>query len=346
MLGTGALAHVITERFGNHLPYHRLEKKYAAEGLALSRSVLCRSSLACAELLQPIWQQMLAEIRAADLLQTDDTPVVLQESSIGARKTARMWIYRDLKKRHVYDFTESRSRDGPLAILGDFEAFVQADAYGGYDVLFGPGSKMTEVGCWAHARRYFKQALDAEQALATEALATIRRLYAIERAAKEQNLDADGVLRLRQEHAVPELERFKTWLEVTRTQVLDKGPMAKAIGYALSNWIALNRYVTDGRIPIDNNGAERALRAVAVGRKNWILIGNVRGGKCAAILYSLVQTAKAIGIDPKTYLRDVLERIAKEADVEKLTPHGWQQHFAAEVAAERDRLLAAAVAAS
>ncbi|HWH41394.1 MAG TPA: transposase [Usitatibacter sp.] len=140
-------------------------------------------------------------------------------------------------------------------------------------------------------------------------------------------------------HALPELDRFKTWLEVTRTEVLDKGPMATAIDYALSNWIALTRYVTDGRIPIDNNAAERALRAVAVGRKNWMMIGNVRGGRGAAVLYSLVQTCKAIGVDPRTYVRDVLERIAKESDVEKLTPHGWQKHFAAEVAAQRDTLL-------
>ncbi|MGH7341451.1 MAG: IS66 family transposase, partial [Candidatus Rokuibacteriota bacterium] len=278
--------------------------------------------------------------------QLDDTPVVLQESSDGGRKTGRMWIYRELEGNEVYDFTESRSRDGPRDMLGDQEGFVQADAYSAHDVLFGPGSKMVEVGCWAHARRHFKNALDSEQALATEAIATIRRLYLVERAAKEQGLEAAGVLRLRQEHSLPVLEHFKTWLEVTRTQVLDKGPLAKAIDYVLGNWLALMRYTTDGRIPIDNNGAERSLRAVAVGRKNWVQIGNVRGGEGAAILLSLVQTCKAIGIDPQTYVRDVLERVQKEPDVAKLTPRGWKQHFAQEVAAQRDYLLAAAVAAS
>ena len=347
LLGTGALAHVISERFGNHLPFHRLEKKYASEGLDLSRSVLCRSALRCAEILEPICRQIAVEIKDAAVVQLDDTPVVLQKSSIGGSKRAFFWIYRDLEGHHLYDFTETRSRDGPLKILGlDTEAFTQADAYSGHDVLFGPGSKRTEVGCWAHARRYFKQALDSEKDLATEAMATIRRLYAIERAAKEQKLAPPEVQKLRQEHSLPELERFKDWLEITRTQVLDKGPLAKAIDYALSNWVALTRYPTDGRIPIDNNGAERALRAVAVGRKNWILIGNVRGGKGAANLYTLVQTAKAIGLDPRTYLVDVLERIGKETDVTKLTPHGWQRHFAPLVAAERDRFRAAAVAAS
>lgn len=346
ILGTGALAHVITERFGNHLPYHRLEKKYAAEGIDLSRSILCRSALACAERLAPIREQMVKELRSAQVLQLDDTPVVLQESSTGGRKTGRMWIYRELQGNEVYDFTESRSRDGPRDLLGDHKGFVQADAYSAHDVLFGPGSRMVEVGCWAHARRHFKQALDSEKALATEAIATIRSLYLVERAAKEQGLDPAGVLRLRQAQSAPVLERFKSWLEVTRTQVLDKGPMAKAIGYTLSNWTALTRFTADGRIPIDNNGAERALRAVAVGRKNWTQIGNVRGGEGAAILYSLVQSARSIGIDPKTYVRDVLERIAKEPDLAKLTPRGWKQHFAAQAAARRDRLLVAAVSAS
>ena len=345
ILSTSALAHLIVERFGHHLPYHRLEKKYAAEGIDLSRSVLCRSALTCAELLTPIWNQMRGEIQAADLIQSDDTPVVLEESSLGSRKTARMWIYRDLEGRQLYDFTESRSRDGPQAILGECAGFLQVDAYGGYDGFFRPGSKLIEVGCWAHARRYFKRALDSEQALATEALATIRELYAIERAAKDQKLEPGEVLRLRREHALPILDRFRIWLEVTRTQVLDKGPLATAIDYTLSNWIALNRYTSDGRIPIDNNGAERALRAVAVGRKNWIQIGNVRGGQGAAVLFSLVQTCKTIGVDPKTYLRDVLLRIATESDASKLTPHGWKKHFCATVAAERDRVLAAAVAA-
>ena len=340
ILSTGALAHVITERFGNHLPYHRLEKKYAAEGIDLSRSILCRASLACAEILEPIVKQMAQEVKSSFLVQMDDTPVVLQESSRGGRKTANFWIYRDLEENHVYDFTESRSRDGPLAMLGERRGFTQADAYSGHDVLFGPDSKMLEVGCMAHARRYFEKALDSEPARAQEAVDTIRQLYLVERTAKERNLDPEGVRRLRQEHAVPELNRFKTWLEVTRTEVLDKGPMATAIDYTLSNWVALTRYVTDGRIPIDNNGAERALRAVAVGRKNWMQIGNVRGGQGAAVLYSLVQTCKAIGVDPKTYLRDVLERIAKESDVTKLTPRGWKKHFAAEVAAQRDSLLA------
>jgi transposase len=345
ILGTGAIAHVMTERFANHLPYHRLEKKYEAEGVKLSRTVLCRTVLQGAEILEPVFDEHARETLASSILHSDDTPVFLQESSTGGAKTARLWIYLDQEGRHVYDFTESRSRDGPQRILADFKGYLQVDAFGGYDVFFGPGSKMTEVGCWAHARRYFKRALDSEKDLAMEAMARIRQLYLIEREAKLAGLEPDGVRRLRQEQALPLLASFKAWLELTRTQVLDKGPMAKAIHYATSNWTALTRYTEDGRLAIDNNAAERALRVVAVGRKNWIQIGNERGGKAAATLYSLVMTCKAIGIDPKTYLADVLLRIGKESDVKKLTPRGWKKHFAHVVAAKSSPVLAAAVAA-
>jgi len=328
LLGVGFLAHVIAERFGNHMPYHRLEKKYQAEGLDLSRAVLCRSSLECAELLRPIWQAMLEEVRQSPVIHTDDTPVLLKESSRGEPATARLWIYRDLNDTLVYDFTESRSRDGPMRVLGEYAGYVQADAFAGYDVFFAPSGKAIEIGCWAHARRYFVKARDTDPTLADQALERIGRLYAIERVAKESELDAIGVRELRQREAEPVLAELKTWLDLTRTKVLDKSPMAKAIDYTLSNWVALNRYVQDGRLNIDNLPAERALRAVAVGRKNWLMIGNERGGEAAAINYSIVQTCKAIGVVPQTYLRDVLIRLKTETDVTKLTPRGWKDHFA------------------
>jgi len=334
ILGVGFLAHVIAERFGHHLPYYRLEKKYESEGLDLSRTVLCRASLQCAEILQPIWQAMLNEVRASPVIHTDDTPVVLQEAGDGAKATARLWIYRDLKGRLVYDFTESRSRDGPVNILGEYAGYIQADAFAGYDVFFAPSGSATEVACWAHARRYFVKARDSDRTLADVALARIGELYAVEHVAKERRLETAGMCELRRRGSRPVLDLLRPWLELARTKVLDKSPMAKAIDYALSNWIALSRYVDDGRLNIDNLPAERALRAVAVGRKNWLMIGNERGGNAAAVLYTLVQTCKEIGVVPQTYLRDVLLRIGRESDVSKLTPHGWKKHFAPEVEKE------------
>lgn len=347
ILGNGFLSHVIAERFGNHMPYHRLERKYAAEGIEISRTVLCRSAIECAERLEPIWRAMLEEVRRSAVIHADDTPVVLQEGSDGERATGRLWIYRSLEDDLLYDFTESRSRDGPMRILEDFSGFLQADAWPGFDAMVTPRGRAIEVGCWAHARRYFVRARDSDALLADQALERIRKLYAIERAAKEAQLDAAAVRELRQQQALPILAELKAWMDLARTKVLDKSPSATAIDYACSNWGALTRYVEDGRLAIDNLPAERALRAVAVGRKNWIMIGNQRGGHAAAVLFSLVQTCKAHGIVPQTYLRDVLLRVRHEREPRRLLPLEWKVHFASQVEDElrrAERLIREAVA--
>ena len=339
LLSPGFLAHVITERFARHMPYHRLEQKYGDEGLLLSRSVLCRSALRCAELLVPIAEQLKRELLAAPLVQLDDTPVTIQVSSSGGRKTGHEWVYRDTEGRCVYDVTETRSRDGPLAMLGAYKGYVQGDAYSGHDALFTDGDRI-EVACWAHARRYFVEARATDKALAEEAIALIARLYAVERRAQEAGLDVAARTALRQQHAVAALAELHAWLLATRPTVLPKSPLAAAIGYALGQWEALGRYAQDGRIPIDNNGAERALRAVAVGRKNWLFFGHEEAGKKGAVLMSLVATCREIGIEPRAYLRDVLVRIATESDVTKLTPHGWKRHLADQVKSRELELLA------
>jgi hypothetical protein len=338
ILGVGFLAHVLNERFGNHQPYHRLEKKYASEGLDLSRVVLCQSALRCAEILEPIWDQMKQDVLASNVVHTDETPVNLQKSAQGGPRKARVWVYLDKENRHVYDFTESRSRDGPDRFFADYQGYIQADAAATFDQLFDPG-RAKEVACWAHARRYFIKAEDSEKELSKQAVEQIRELFLIEREASEAGLDADQRRALRQEHALPRLKKLRAWIDLTQTQVLPKSPMGRALHYCINQWEALERYVEDGRLSIDNNAAERALRAVAVGRKNWVIVGSDRGGRTAAVLYSLVMTCKAIGVQPVTYLRDVLLRINQCSDVKKLTPHGWKEHFAREVEERRDRVL-------
>jgi transposase len=335
-LGVGFLAHTLVERFGNHMPYHRLEKKYASEGLDLSRTVLWRSAHRCAELLEPIYEQMKREVLASPAIHTDDTPVTLQDSKDGGRRQARVWIYRNLEGLQVFDFTESRSRDGPVAFFGDYQGYIIADAYPGYDAFFGP-EKATEVACWAHARRKYVDAEATDPELAKGAVQRIGELYGIERRAKP--LEPGAVAELRQREAIPLLEALLDWLTVSRTKVLDKSPMGRAIDYTLSNWRALTRYPEDGRLPIDNNAAERSLRQVAVGRKNWMFIGNANGGRTAAVVYSLIASAKAIGVDPRMYVRDVLLRIAHENDVTTLTPTGWKQRWAPEVEEHRASII-------
>jgi transposase len=326
ILGVGFLAHLLVERFGRHMPYNRLEAKYASEGFDLSRSVLCSSAVRCAEILEPIARQILADALASGVVQTDDTPVTIQQDGGRGSRIGRTWVYRGLGGEVYFDVTENRSRDGPSAVLKGFRGYLQADAYAVYDAFF-RGGDIVEVGCWAHARRYFVQAEATEPALAKVALARIAELYAIERHLREKGCGPEEIRKVRMAESRPRLRQLLDWMEVTLPTLLPRGEMAKAIDYALANWTALCRFCEDGRLFIDNNPAERALRSVAVGRKNWLFYGNERGGQAAATMYSLIATCKEHGVDPRMYLRDVLLRIAKVSDVRDLTPYGWKARW-------------------
>lgn len=219
-----------------------------------------------AELMRPIRDQVLKEILAAPELFTDDTPVTIAKPRAGpGSRQGRVWIYLDREDRHAYDFTESRKRDGPARILVGYRGAIHTDSYPGYDHLFLPEGA-TEVACWAHARRKFVDAEGSESRLAKEAVERIGELYAVERIAKARELDDDARRDLRQEHSVPIADELFAWMAATQATVLPKSPMGEALGYALKLETALRRYLDDGRLSIDNNAAERALRAVAVGR--------------------------------------------------------------------------------
>ena len=337
LLGPGFLAHVITERFGHHMPYFRLESKYKSEGLDLSRSVLCESMTRCSELLAPVAEVLRQSVVGSGVIFTDDTPVTVARSTAGGPREGRVWIYRDRAGHHWYDFTPTRKRDGPLGVLKDYKGFIHADAYAGYDQLFLPDGA-TEVACWAHVRRKFVDAEATEGELAREAIDQIRELFMIEREAA--GLSDEERRALRQEKARPLVEAFRAWLDLAITKVLPKGPLAKAITYATNQWKALTRYLDDGRLSISNNAAENALRPFALGRKNWLFFQREGGGKVASILMSLLMTARAAEVNPRDYFRDVLLRISepglKAAD---LTPHTWKERFEPEVLARRNEIL-------
>jgi transposase len=337
LLGPGFLAHVIVERFQNHLPYYRLESQYRSEGLELSRSVLCESMARCAELLEPVAEEIKKEILASPIVNTDDTPVRLAQSTEGGSRQARVWAYLNQHGRYWYDFTESRKRDGPARVFAEFTGYIQADAYGGYDRLFLPGGA-TEVGCWFHARRGFIKAETSDPAFSKEAIDRIRVLFKIEEAAAE--LSSEDRARFRQEKAAPLLEEFGAWLALTQTRVLPKSPMGQAITYTLNQWGALTEYIKDGRLEMTNNAAERAVKPFAIGRKNWLFFQREGGGRTASILMSLLMTAKAAGVHLGDYFKDVLLRISEPGtDVKSLTPHGWKERFEPEVTARRHEIL-------
>jgi transposase len=323
--GSGLLAHVLTSKYADHLPLYRLEGIFARHRIDLQRSTLCDWVGACAELLSPIVTEIHRQILTSVKIHTDDTPVPVQIR--GRKKTRRgyLWAYIGEGNNVVFDYTPTRCRDGPIAFLDDYDGFVQADAYQGYDKLFAKG-KCTEVGCWAHARRKFFDAKDSDPGRAYQMLALIRELYDVEHQAKEQELDAPGVVKLRQQSSKPVLEKIHSRLEEWSGQVLPKSPMGKAVTYALGQWIALNRYVDHGILYIDNNLAERVLRMVVIGRKNWLFAGSDSGGERAAVIYSLVASCKLCGIDPFAYLCDVIDRVSihPAKEISQLVPANWK----------------------
>jgi transposase len=339
LLGSNWLAQLLVERFGNHMPYYRLEKKYESEGLSLSRTVLCRSAIELAKNFELVHAALGDEVVSSDVAFADETPVKVQESTAGGAKKAWMWIYADRDGDCFFDYSESRGRDSPTRVLANFQGSLHDDGYCVYEAALDP-ERVAHVACWAHVRRKFDEALQSEPAFASEAIAQIAKLYAIDRAAKDGGLDVEGLAALRREHAPGVLADFKDWLELRRTQVLPEGACGKAIRYALGRWDALGRFVEDGRFELDNNRAERALRCIALGRKNWMQIGNERGGQAAAVFFSLIATCKERGIDPKVYLHDAMLRLAEGEDPKHLTPREWQARYAAGVLARRDDVLA------
>jgi hypothetical protein len=230
----------------------------------------------------------------------------------------------ELNKYIVYDYTQTRSRDGPADFLSTYKGYLQADAYAGYDHLY-KDDDIIEVACWAHTRRYYVDAQTSDTLRALMAGVFIRDLYKIEKKARKMKPQERYVLR--QEESVPVLEKFHKWLLEKNPEVLPKSPIGKAISYTLSNWNALTRYLEDGDLAIDNNRAERALRGIAVGRGNWLFYGSDNGGNTAAILTSFVATCKDHHIDPFTYLRDVFTCISaqKVNQLEELLPDQWKK---------------------
>lgn len=324
--GPGLLAHVVVSKYADHLPLARQTGIFARHGIELSRSTLCDWVGRAAELAAPVVAEMRRDLLASKVIHTDDTPVPVLDRSREKTRTARLWVYLGDRghPNTVFDFTPDRSRDGPATFLKGYAGYLQADAYSVYDGIYA-GGLVSEVACMAHARRKFYDARDSDPARAFTALAFVRQLYQIE--ARARDLPADQRAAMRQRHAVPVLDGFALWIQRESSRVLPKSPLGEAITYAQLQWQALRRYTEDGDLSIDNNAAERALRAVAVGRKNWIFAGSDEGGRRAAILYSLIASARRHGLDPYAYLRDLFERLPTHPHdrFTELTPAAWAQ---------------------
>jgi transposase len=315
--GAGLLAHVLVAKYADHLPLYRQSEMYAREGVDLSRSTLADWVGQCHTLLRPLVDELKRHVLAAEKLHADDTPVPVLAPGQGQTKTGRLWTYvrddrasaDDSPPAAWFAYSPNRRGEHPRAHLKEFEGILQADAFAGYAPLYASG-KVREAACWAHVRRKFYDLHKAQASpLAGEALQYIGALYAIEHEIRGRPPDLRRAGR--QARAKPLLDALQTWMQTTLRQLSKKSALAEAIRYALVRWEALVRYVDDGRIEIDNNAAERALRAVALGRKNYLFAGSDEGGERAAAIYSLIGTARLNGIDPEAYLRRVIGCIAE-----------------------------------
>lgn len=317
------LAHVVIEKYVDHLPLYRQIQRFNREGITLSGSTLGDWVASSAELLAPLYEALKQEALAGGYIQADETPIPVQhEQTKGKTHRGYYWVYHaPLGGLLLVDYQPGRSRDGPKDVLDGYQGALQSDGYAVYDSYDGREG-ITSYNCWAHARRYFYEALGNAPDWAGHVLEEIGRLYEVERLLREASPEERQ--RLRQAQAVPVLCRLKSWLETHPG--LPKSPWGQAVHYSLGRWAKLCRYTEDGRIEIDNNLVENAIRPIALGRKNYLFSGSHEAAQRAAMLYSLLATCKQHQVNPETWLGDVLGRIASHPmkRVHELLPHHWK----------------------
>ncbi len=319
--GAGLLAHILVSKYCDHQPLYRQSQIYAREGVDLDRAIMAAWVGKVAALASPLVEAAADHVMAAEKLHVDDTPVPVLAPGMGKTKTGRLWVYlRDERPfggrappAVVYRYSPDRKAEHPRAQLADFHGFLQADGYSGFGALYetadGQPASVTEVACWAHVRRYFYDIHVASNApIAGEALQRIGQLFDVERAAMGRSPEQRRLLR--QSAARPVMDDLAAFLDASLMQISGRSELAKAIRYARSRWTALTRYLDDGTLEISNNAAERAIRPLALGRKNYLFAGSDAGGERAAATYTLIETAKLNGLDPEAYLRVVIGRIA------------------------------------
>jgi transposase len=326
MAESGLLAHIITEKYEHHTPLYRQEVKFERHAIDISRQTMAGWMVKCADVLKPLYERMREEILKYDIVLNDDTPVEMLDPGMGKTKTTRLWCTvggEDLKYT-MYNFTLGRGREGPVEFFKGYKGNLLSDDYAGYNELL-RAEDIVSIGCWTHARRYFKEAQDTSPKDATEILTLIARLYKIEQKIKYE--PSDHRLKVRQKESRPELARILLWLRKNKHTFLPQSSMNQAIAHALKIRRSLTRYTKDGRLPIDNNLAENAIRPIALGRKNWLFLGSENGGHTAAILMTFCTTCRKLKINTWEYLKDVLQRINTHpmSKINDLLPDHWQQ---------------------
>lgn len=315
-------------KYADHQPLYRQAVIYARQGVFIPRSTQAGWVGASEVLLEPLVERLRVHMLAETYLQADETRLPVLAPGTGKTRTGYLWVYRtglwSPLQAVVFDYAEGRGQTWPKAFLAGFKGTLQIDGYAGYNAVLA-WKDIVEAGCWAHVRRAFYDVFKATRSpVAAEALRRIRTLYEIE--AELKDLSPEARVAQRQARSEPLLKDFRTWLDDSLLKLPPGSSLAKAIGYALGRWAALRAYLRDGRISIDSNPVERALRGVALGRRNYLFAGSAGGGRRAALVYSLIETCKLNGVDPFAYLKDVLTRLPtlKARDLDDLLPWRWR----------------------
>lgn len=308
--GPGLLAQIVIDKYTDHLPVHRQIQRFEREGIKLSSSTLTGWIGSTCDLLDPLYNELKKQVLSADYLQADETPIkVLDKDKKGTTHRGYHWVYHaPIQRLVLFDYREGRGREGPQECLRDFKGHLQTDGYAVYED-FDKKSCITLLHCMAHARRKFDEAKDNDLDRASYVLTEIQKLYALEREVKSQELSTQQRQLLRQQKAIPLLINLKAWMVDNYRSVLPKSTIGQALYYSLQRWDKLMLYTTDGKLEIDNNLVENAIRPVAIGRKNYLFAGSHNGARRAAMLYSFLGTCKINGIDPLQWLGDVLDKI-------------------------------------
>ncbi len=326
--GAGLLAQIVIDKYADHLPLYRQMQRFERSGVKLPYSTLTDWVSSTCKLIAPLYEALKSEVLSSNYLHVDETPIkVMDKDKKGQTHRGYYWVYQNsIKKIVFFDYQQGRGREGPIEVLQHFKGYLQSDGYSAYEI-FDKQSDITLMHCMAHARRMFNEALPNDESRAAYAMEQIQKLYTIERDVKEQGLSFDEIKVVRQHRAVPILASLGLWMKQQYMEVTPKSSIGKALAYSIERWKRLCLYIENGMLNIDNNPVENSIRPVAVGRKNYLFCGSHEAAQRSAMLYSLLGTCKMHGIEPYTWLREVLEKIADHPinKITELLPHHFKK---------------------